>query len=60
MVRFLKTASPVRLEHILLCVDDDMRMGSAPDQLCKSIVTAQGKMDLNRANRATKAGCSHG
>ena len=35
------------LEHILLCVDDDMRMEALRQtNNVKSIVTAQGKMDL--------------
>lgn len=35
------------LEHILLCVDDDMRMEALRQtNYVKSIVTAQGKMDL--------------
>ncbi len=33
------------LEHILLCVDDDMRMEALRQTSVKSIVTAQGKMD---------------
>ena len=37
------------LEHILLCVDDDMRMEALRQtNYVKSIVTAQGKMDLER------------
>ena len=37
------------LEHILLCVDDDMQMGALrKTNYVKSIVTAQGKMDLER------------
>ena len=48
------------LEHILLCVDDDMRMEALRQtNYVKSIVTAQGKMDLElRANRAIRTGCS--
>ena len=44
------------LEHILLCVDDDMRMEALRQtNYVKSIVTAQGKMDLERkAGRATR------
>ena len=39
------------LEHILLCVDDDMRMEALRQtNYVKSIVTAQGKMDLERRN----------
>ena len=35
------------LAHILLCVDDDMRMEALRQtNYVKSIVTAQGKMDL--------------
>lgn len=35
------------LEHILLCIDDDMRMEALRQtNYVKSIVTAQGKMDL--------------
>ena len=45
------------VEHILLCVDDDMRM----EALCqtnyvKSIVTAQGKMDLERKGKQSYQG----
>ena len=37
------------LEHILLCVDDDMQMDALKKtNYVKSIVTAQGKMDLER------------
>ena len=37
------------LEHILLCVDDDMKMEALKQtNYIKSIVTAQGKMDLER------------
>ena len=37
------------LEHILLCVDDDMQMDALrKTNYVKSIVTAQGKMDLER------------
>ena len=37
------------LEHVLLCVDDDMRMEALRQtNYVKSIVTAQGKMDLER------------
>lgn len=37
------------LEHILVCVDDDMKMEALKQtNYVKSIVTAQGKMDLER------------
>ena len=40
------------LEHILLCVDDDMRMEALRQtNYVKSIVTAQGKMDLERKGK---------
>ena len=40
------------LEHILLCVDDDMRMEALRQtNYVKSIVTAQGKMDLERKDK---------
>lgn len=40
------------LEHILLCVDDDMRMEALKQtSYVKSIVTAQGKMDLERKGK---------
>ena len=40
------------LEHILLCVDDDMRMEALKQtSYVKSIVTAQGKMDLGRKGK---------
>ena len=50
------------LEHILLCVDDDMRMEALRQtNYVKSIVTAQGKMDLERkASRAIRDGCAPG
>ena len=50
------------LEHILLCVDDDMRMEALRQtNYVKSIVTAQGKMDLERkASRVIRAGCLPG
>ncbi len=50
------------LEHILLCVDDDMRMEALRQtNYVKSIVTAQGKMDWNaRASRVIRAGCLPG
>ncbi len=47
------------LEDTLLCVDDDMRMEALRQtNYVKSIVTAQGKMDLGaRASRVIRAGC---
>ena len=47
------------LEHILLCVDDDMRMERCARQnYVKSIVTAQGKMDLERKGKQSyQGGC---
>ena len=40
------------LEHILLCVDDDMRMEVLRQtNYVKSIVTAQGQMDLERKGK---------
>lgn len=40
------------LEHILLCVDDDMRMEALRQtNYVKSIVTAQGQMDLERKGK---------
>ena len=40
------------LEHVLLCVDDDMRMEALRQtNYVKSIVTAQGKMDLERKGK---------
>ena len=50
------------LEHILLCVDDDMRMEALRQtNYVKSIVTAQGKMDLERKGKQSyQAGCSPG
>lgn len=45
------------LEHILLCVDDDMRMEALrKTNYVKSIVTAQGKMDLERKGRQSYQG----
>ena len=39
------------LEHTLLCVDDDMRMEALRQtNYVKSIVTAQGQMDLECDN----------
>ena len=47
------------LEHILLCVDDDMRMEALRQtNYVKSIVTAQGKWIWRaRASRAIRVGC---
>ncbi len=45
------------LEHILLCVDDDMRMEALRQtNYVKSIVTAQGKMDLERKGKQSFQG----
>ena len=45
------------LEHILLCVDDDMRMEALRQtNFVKSIVTAQGKMDLERKGKQSYQG----
>ena len=45
------------LEHILLCVDDDMRMEALRQtNYVKSIVTAQGKMDLERKGKKSYQG----
>ena len=45
------------LEHILLCVDDDMRMEALRQtNYFKSIVTAQGKMDLERKGKQSYQG----
>ena len=45
------------LEHILLCVDDDMRMEALKQtSYVKSIVTAQGKMDLERKEKQSYQG----
>ncbi len=45
------------LEHILLCVDDDMRMDALRQtNYVKSIVTAQGKMDLERKGKQSYQG----
>ncbi len=47
----------VDLEHILLCVDDDMKMEALRQtNYVKSIVTAQGKMDLERKNKQSHQG----
>ena len=44
------------LEHTLLCVDDDMRMEALRQtNYVKSIVTAQGQMDLERKTAADPA-----
>lgn len=45
------------LEHILLCVDDDMRMEALRQtNYVKSIVNAQGKMDLERKGKQSYQG----
>ena len=45
------------LERILLCVDDDMRMEALRQtNYVKSIVTAQGKMDLERKGKQSYQG----
>lgn len=45
------------LEHILLCVDDDMRMDALRQtNYVKSLVTAQGKMDLEKKGRQSYQG----
>ena len=45
------------LEHILLCIDDDMRMEALRQtNYVKSIVTAQGKMDLERKGKQSYQG----
>ena len=45
------------LEHVLLCVDDDMRMEALRQtNYVKSIVTAQGKMDLERNGKQSYQG----
>ena len=45
------------LEHVLLCVDDDMKMEALKQtNYVKSIVTAQGKMDLERKNKQSHQG----
>jgi len=45
------------LEHILLCVDDDMQMEAfRQTNYVKSIVTAQGKMDLERKGKQSHQG----
>ena len=51
---FFARADP---EHILLCVDDDMRMEALRQtNYVKSIVTAQGKMDLERKGKQSYQG----
>ena len=45
------------LEHILLMIDDDMRMEALKQtNYIKSLVTAQGKMDLERKGRQSYQG----
>lgn len=45
------------LEHVLLCVDDDMRMEALRQtNYVKSIVTVQGKMDLERKGKQSYQG----
>ncbi len=45
------------LGHILLCVDDDMRMEALKQtNYVKSIVTAQGRMDLEKKNKQSFQG----
>jgi putative DNA primase/helicase len=45
------------LEHILLCVDDDMRMDALRQtNYVKSLVTAQGKMDLEKKGKQSYQG----
>ncbi len=45
------------LEHVLLCVDDDIRMEALRQtNYVKSIVTAQGKMDLERKGKQSYQG----
>lgn len=45
------------LEHVLLCVDDDMRMEALKQtNYVKSIVTSQGKMDLEKKNKQSYQG----
>ena len=49
--------APKRLKDILLCVDDDMRMEALRQtNYVKSIVTAQGKMDLERKGKQSYQG----
>ena len=48
------------LEYVLLCVDDDMRMEALRHtNYVKSIVTAQGKMDLERKGVQSYQGWMH-
>ena len=45
------------LEHVLLCVDDDMRMEALRQtNYVKSLVTAQGKMDLEQKGKQSYQG----
>ena len=45
------------LEHVLLCVDDDLRMEALRQtNYVKSIVTAQGKMDLEHKGKQSYQG----
>ena len=45
------------LEHVLLCIDDDMRMDALRQtNYVKSIVTAQGQMDLERKGKQSYQG----
>ena len=45
------------LEHVLLCIDDDMRMEALRQtNYVQSIVTAQGKMDLERKGKQSYQG----
>lgn len=45
------------LEHILVCVDDDMRMEALRQiNYVKSLVTAQGKMDLEKKGKQSYQG----
>ena len=49
--------APKRPKDILLCVDDDMRMEALRQtNYVKSIVTAQGKMDLERKGKQSYQG----
>ena len=50
------------LEHVLLCVDDDMKMEALKQtNYVKSIVTAQGKMDLEKkTSKVIRDGCMQG
>ena len=52
-----KISARADLEHILLCVDDDMRMEALRQtNYVKSIVTAQGQMDLERKGKQSYQG----